>query len=52
MIPQTILQRLKGWRARQRSRRYLLAMSTQDLQDIGLSRAEALQEAYKPFWKQ
>jgi len=32
-------------------RRQLLALSDRDLQDIGISRIDALQEAEKPLWR-
>jgi len=34
-----------------RERRQLLALSDRDLQDIGISRIDALQEAEKPLWR-
>jgi uncharacterized protein YjiS (DUF1127 family) len=39
------------WQRRLRDRDMLLQMSTAQLKDIGLSRADALQEAEKPFWR-
>ena len=39
------------WRFRARSRAELKRLSDRELEDIGLSRREALQEASKPFWK-
>ena len=39
------------WQRRLRDRDMLLHMSTAQLKDIGLSRADALQEAEKPFWR-
>ena len=39
------------WQWRLRDRDMLLHMSTAQLKDIGLSRADALQEAEKPFWR-
>jgi uncharacterized protein YjiS (DUF1127 family) len=39
------------WQRRLRDRDLLLHMSTAQLKDIGLSRADALQEAEKPFWR-
>ena len=39
------------WQRRLRDREMLLHMSTAQLKDIGLSRADALQEAEKPFWR-
>ena len=39
------------WQRRLRDRDMLLHMSTAQVKDIGLSRADALQEAEKPFWR-
>ncbi|MCG8427824.1 MAG: DUF1127 domain-containing protein [Chromatiales bacterium] len=39
------------YRARVRQRRELAEMSDRLLEDIGISRAEALGEAEKPFWR-
>lgn len=39
------------WQRRLRERDVLLHMTTAQLKDIGLSRADALQEAEKPFWR-
>lgn len=39
------------WQRRLRDRDALLTMSTAQLKDIGLSRADALDEAEKPFWR-
>ncbi|AOE82879.1 DUF1127 domain-containing protein [Pseudomonas sp. TCU-HL1] len=36
---------------RLRTRRQLLALDEHALRDIGLTRAEALEEGLKPFWK-
>jgi len=36
---------------RQRQRRALLDLDAHALQDIGITREEALSEALKPFWK-
>ncbi|WP_312797317.1 DUF1127 domain-containing protein [Tianweitania sp.] len=35
---------------RQRSRRDLLELTDEQLKDIGLSRGEAHEEAYRPLW--
>ncbi|WP_370278182.1 DUF1127 domain-containing protein [Pontibacterium sp.] len=40
------------WYARYRQRRQLLALDDQMLKDIGLTRATALHEGKKPFWRQ
>jgi uncharacterized protein YjiS (DUF1127 family) len=39
------------WRARSQERRWLAAMSDRELQDLRLTRFEALAEAGKPFWR-
>ena len=39
------------WQRRLREREFLMQMTTAQLKDIGLSRADALQEAEKPFWR-
>ncbi|WP_035478741.1 DUF1127 domain-containing protein [Aliagarivorans marinus] len=36
---------------KQRSRRALARLSPHQLKDIGLSRADAINEASKPFWR-
>ena len=42
---------LKTWHARYSQRRALLQLDDRLLDDIGLTRADARQEAGKPFWK-
>ena len=39
------------WHERARQRRHLQDLSDRMLRDIGLSRADVLAEAYKPFWR-
>jgi uncharacterized protein YjiS (DUF1127 family) len=39
------------WQQRLRDRDILRQMSTAQLKDIGISRADALEEADKPFWR-
>ena len=39
------------WHINYRTRRQLADLGSQQLQDIGVSRADALQELRKPFWK-
>jgi uncharacterized protein YjiS (DUF1127 family) len=39
------------WLHRSRSRRALLALDEHELCDVGLSRADALREGSKPFWR-
>ncbi|WP_245574080.1 DUF1127 domain-containing protein [Neptunomonas japonica] len=46
-----ILQRLRELQQRQRSRRELVTLDRYALKDIGISRADALLEANKPFWR-
>lgn len=40
-----------GWHEIRRQRRALLALDDAMLKDIGISRADALQEGEKPFWR-
>jgi len=46
-----IVQRLKQWLRNYQSRQQLASLDAHILKDIGLSRADALQEAEKPFWR-
>ncbi len=46
-----IRQQLRRWHQNWRTRRQLSALGAHELQDIGLSRSEALEEASKPFWR-
>lgn len=39
------------WYARARQRQQLAKLTDTQLRDIGVSRAQALREASKPFWK-
>jgi uncharacterized protein YjiS (DUF1127 family) len=39
------------WPERRRQRTQLLALTPERLRDIGVSRAAALREAGKPFWR-
>ena len=41
-----------AWRARARSRFHLTQLSDHQLQDIGLSRSDVIQEFSKPFWRE
>lgn len=47
-----ILQRLRELQQRQRTRRQLATLDQYALKDIGISRADALLEANKTFWKE
>lgn len=40
-----------GWHERARQRRALLGLDDRTLRDIGVSRAAAMAEAQKPFWR-
>ena len=40
------------WHQRSRQRRALLALDQRMLEDIGLTRAKAEEEAAKPFWRE
>jgi uncharacterized protein YjiS (DUF1127 family) len=42
---------LCDWTERHRQRRALLSLSDTMLSDIGVSRADAMMEGEKPFWK-
>ena len=44
-------EQLTAWRLRQRQRTMLLSLSDAELQDIGISRAQANFETDKPFWQ-
>lgn len=43
---------LEVWQQRARSRRLLAALPDEALKDIGLSRADAVGESRKPFWRE
>lgn len=40
------------WDMRQRTRKALLKLDHYELNDIGLTRTQALREAAKPFWQE
>ena len=44
--------RVSEWRQRARSRRELRQLGDVDVQDIGWTRAGAVGEAAKPFWRE
>ena len=46
-----ILVRLRFWASRIRQRRALMALDDDRLEDLGISREEAVAEAAKPFWR-
>jgi uncharacterized protein YjiS (DUF1127 family) len=45
------LRAARDWRGRARQRRALMELSDHLLRDIGISRADALCEATRPFWR-
>jgi uncharacterized protein YjiS (DUF1127 family) len=47
----TIRHHYAAWSARRRSRAQLLTLGDHELQDIGISRAQAMFEHEKPFWR-
>jgi uncharacterized protein YjiS (DUF1127 family) len=47
----SLLATLRLWRKRARERAQLANFSLRELHDIGLSNADAMQEASKPFWR-
>ncbi len=47
----SILLTLQAWQERGRQRHHLANLEDFVLQDMGLSRADALREARKPFWR-
>ncbi len=49
-VYESLLQRMRRYQRNYRTRRQLLQLDAAALKDIGISRAEALAEARKPFW--
>jgi len=47
-----VLAAIVAWQQRYDLRQHLLEMDAHLLDDIGFSRAQARQEAAKPFWKE
>lgn len=45
------IETFREWQRRSRSRRDLMTLSSRDLWDLRLTRAEAAREASKPFWQ-
>jgi len=48
---QSIRKRVAEWRERAEQRRHLSGMNDRMLKDVGISRADAVREASKPFWQ-
>jgi uncharacterized protein YjiS (DUF1127 family) len=44
------IERILGWQEVARQRRSLLTLNEHMLKDIGITRADALREASRPFW--
>jgi uncharacterized protein YjiS (DUF1127 family) len=47
-----LVETVREWQRRISSRRDLMALSRRELWDMRLTRAEAEQEANKPFWRE
>jgi uncharacterized protein YjiS (DUF1127 family) len=47
-----IIETIREWQRRARSRRDLMALDPRDLRDLRLTRADAMREAGKSFWKE
>ncbi|MCT8162266.1 DUF1127 domain-containing protein [Pseudomonas putida] len=45
-----LLQRVTRWQQLYRQRRELASLGDETLKDLGLSRADIMQEAERPFW--
>jgi uncharacterized protein YjiS (DUF1127 family) len=46
-----LADRLLAWQSRARERRMLAEMDDRQLRDLGIRRADAVEEASKPFWR-
>jgi uncharacterized protein YjiS (DUF1127 family) len=46
-----VRERLAAWSARRRAYAALLSLSDRELQDVGISRAQALFEHDRPIWR-
>jgi uncharacterized protein YjiS (DUF1127 family) len=49
--PHSVLDLLRTWIQRSRSRQQLGRLTERDLHDVGLSRSDQLYEIEKPFWR-
>lgn len=47
----SLVERVELWAQRRRERRALMQAPDMVLKDLGLSRADAVHEADKPFWR-
>ena len=50
-LMQRALDMLLTWQERERQRRQLMTLDTRILSDMGISRADAVAEYGKPFWR-
>ena len=50
-LRRALMETVREWRRRSRSRRDLFTLGERDLWDIRLSRVDAEREASKPFWR-
>lgn len=50
-LMQRALDTLLTWQERERQRRQLMTLDTRILSDMGMSRADAVAEYSKPFWR-
>lgn len=50
-LGETVIGSLSAWQTRVEQRRHLLEVDEHVLNDIGLTRGEAADEAHKPFWR-
>jgi uncharacterized protein YjiS (DUF1127 family) len=46
------VRKLMGWAERARQRHALLTLDDRMLKDIGITRADVMREAGKPFWRE
>ncbi|HAQ88480.1 MAG TPA: hypothetical protein DCR78_18870 [Pseudomonas sp.] len=46
-----VLQQLRLWQRRARTRQHLAALDERQLADVGISQSERMDELSKPFWR-
>jgi uncharacterized protein YjiS (DUF1127 family) len=51
LFPSRVAERVIDWQERARQRAMLARLDDHLLRDVGLTRAEALREYEKPFWR-